>query len=49
MTEQAPPLYRVDALLDYAEALLQKAGLAASMAGAVARTAALVCALPSSR
>ncbi|RZI70517.1 MAG: Ldh family oxidoreductase, partial [Variovorax sp.] len=38
MTEQATPLYRADALIDYAEALLQKAGLAASKAGAVART-----------
>lgn len=32
------PRYRADALVDYAEALLQKAGLAASKAGAVART-----------
>ncbi|RYF29769.1 MAG: Ldh family oxidoreductase, partial [Comamonadaceae bacterium] len=32
------PRYRADALLDYTEALLQKAGLAASKAGAVART-----------
>ncbi|MDM0040900.1 Ldh family oxidoreductase [Variovorax sp. J22G21] len=38
MTEEAAVLYRPDALIDYAEALLQKAGLAASMAGAVART-----------
>ncbi|RZI94173.1 MAG: Ldh family oxidoreductase [Variovorax sp.] len=32
------PRYRADALVDYAEALLQKAGLAATKAGAVART-----------
>ncbi|MET0542262.1 MAG: Ldh family oxidoreductase [Variovorax sp.] len=38
MTESPALLYRADALIDYAEALLQKAGLAASMAGAVART-----------
>jgi LDH2 family malate/lactate/ureidoglycolate dehydrogenase len=31
-------LYRADALRDYASALLQKAGLAASMADSVART-----------
>jgi LDH2 family malate/lactate/ureidoglycolate dehydrogenase len=36
--KETVPLYRADALIDYAEALLQKSGLAASMAGAVART-----------
>ena len=37
MTDTAP-LYRADALEDYASALLQKAGLEASKAGSVART-----------
>jgi len=37
MTDTAP-LYRAEALKDYASALLQKAGLAASMADSVART-----------
>jgi LDH2 family malate/lactate/ureidoglycolate dehydrogenase len=32
------PLYRADALIDYADALLRQAGLAAPMAAAVART-----------
>jgi HAD superfamily phosphoserine phosphatase-like hydrolase len=36
--DTAAPLYRADALQDYASALLQKAGLAASMADSVART-----------
>lgn len=34
----APLRYRADALVGYADALLQKAGLAAALAGAVART-----------
>lgn len=37
MTDTAP-LYRADALRDYASALLQKAGLAPSKADSVART-----------
>jgi LDH2 family malate/lactate/ureidoglycolate dehydrogenase len=37
-TLSAPPLYRADALRDYASALLQKAGLAAAKADSVART-----------
>lgn len=38
MTDTTAPLYRADALKDYASALLQKAGLAAPMADSVART-----------
>jgi LDH2 family malate/lactate/ureidoglycolate dehydrogenase len=37
-TASSAPLYRADALVAYADALLQKAGLAAPMAASVART-----------
>ena len=38
MTDTTAPLYRAEALKDYASALLQKVGLAAPMADSVART-----------
>ena len=38
MNDDTAPLYSADALRDYGSALLQKAGLAASMADSVART-----------
>jgi len=38
MTDATTPRYRADALIDYAQAMLQKAGLAAPMADVVGRT-----------